>query len=229
LEIIPGLQKNLQGLALWTLGCSSLKENRDVVLHSKAKFSAWGDCIMMINQTPRARRRTNLVSKSSLLSISYLALETMLGASGASAQSASQTSGAPLPPVTVTAPEAKRRANVTPVRSTDRSAQRRRSQAARRPEPTAAPKATAVSQDARTGTVGVYANSTSVATKTNTPLVNIPQSLSVITRDFIRDQAPIATNWSFAASIPARTSSSTASATTFSTFAISTTRKASRY
>ena len=42
-------------------------------------------------------------------------------------------------------------------------------------------------QDARTGTVGVYANSTSVATKVNTPMVNIPQSLSVVTREFISD------------------------------------------
>ena len=47
-----------------------------------------------------------------------------------------------------------------------------------------------MSQDARTGTIGIYANSTSVATKTNTPLIDIPQSLSVITKDFIRDQAP---------------------------------------
>ncbi len=46
----------------------------------------------------------------------------------------------------------------------------------------------ALSQDARTGTVGVYADSTSVATKTNTPLINIPQSLSVLTKDFIRDR-----------------------------------------
>ena len=44
-------------------------------------------------------------------------------------------------------------------------------------------------QDARTGTVGVYANSTSVATKTNTPLINIPQSINVVTKDFIRDQS----------------------------------------
>ena len=101
-----------------------------------------------------------------------------------------QASGASLPPVTVTAPEAKRRAaNTTPVRSSNRSAQRRRSQVARQPEPAAAPKTNFVSQDARTGTVGIYANSTSVATKTNTPLVDIPQSLSVITKDFIRDQA----------------------------------------
>jgi outer membrane receptor for ferric coprogen and ferric-rhodotorulic acid len=45
----------------------------------------------------------------------------------------------------------------------------------------------ALSQDARTGTVGVYSNSTSVATKVNTPLVNIPQSVSVLTKDFIKD------------------------------------------
>ncbi|HEY7244370.1 MAG TPA: TonB-dependent siderophore receptor [Xanthobacteraceae bacterium] len=42
-------------------------------------------------------------------------------------------------------------------------------------------------QDARTGTVGVYANSTSAATKINTPLVNIPQSLTVVTKEFISD------------------------------------------
>ena len=46
-------------------------------------------------------------------------------------------------------------------------------------------------QDARTGTVGYIANSTSVATKTNTPLLNIPQSVTVLTKDFIKDQAPL--------------------------------------
>jgi catecholate siderophore receptor len=35
---------------------------------------------------------------------------------------------------------------------------------------------------------GVYAGSTSVATKSNTPLLDIPQSIAVITRGFIRDQ-----------------------------------------
>ena len=43
-------------------------------------------------------------------------------------------------------------------------------------------------RNAKTGTVGVYANSTPVATKTNTPLVNIPQSVTVVTKEFIRDQ-----------------------------------------
>ncbi|HET7848112.1 MAG TPA: TonB-dependent siderophore receptor, partial [Pseudolabrys sp.] len=37
-------------------------------------------------------------------------------------------------------------------------------------------------------TSGVYANSTSVATKTDTPLIDIPQSLSVVTKQFIQDQ-----------------------------------------
>src|SRR3984893_16836203 len=44
-------------------------------------------------------------------------------------------------------------------------------------------------QAGRTGEVGVYQNSTSAATKVNTPLVNIPQSLSIITKEFIADNA----------------------------------------
>src|SRR5262249_33455566 len=58
------------------------------------------------------------------------------------------------------------------------------------PDPSAAIQAAwpaSGTQDARTGTVGIYANSTPVATKINTPLVDIPQSLSVITREFIND------------------------------------------
>src|SRR5277367_272402 len=144
---------------------------------------------MMTDNTLQTRRPTNLTTKLLLLSISYLAMETLLGASGASAQSVSQTSGSPLPPVTVVAPEAKRRAASAPAQHADRGTQRRRAQTRSQLEPAAAPKPFAVSQDARTGTVGIYANSTSVATKTNTPLLNIPQSLSVITKDFIRDQS----------------------------------------
>jgi catecholate siderophore receptor len=144
--------------------------------------------MMANNNTLRTRRRTNLISKSLFLSISYLALETVLGVSAVSAQSAPQTSGAPLPPVTVTAPEATRRTSNGPAKHADRGPRRRRVQTARRPEQAAQPVPFMISQDARTGTVGIYANSTSVATKTNTPLLDIPQSLSVITKDFIRDQ-----------------------------------------
>jgi catecholate siderophore receptor len=43
--------------------------------------------------------------------------------------------------------------------------------------------------EARTGTVGYYSNSTSVATKTNTPLLNIAQSVNVVPKQMIEDQA----------------------------------------
>jgi len=112
----------------------------------------------------------------------------------ASAQTAGDTAQAKpdteLPPVQVIAPEAPRHSTTRPAQRADRGGSRRRSQTARRPEAQPAAKPFTESYDARTGTVGIYANSTSVATKTNTPLVNIPQSVSVITREFITDQNP---------------------------------------
>ena len=168
---------------------------------------------------------------------------------GADDDSATGRGASQLPPVQVTAPEEQHRANSAPAQRAERGGQRRRAQAARRPpqsEP--APKAFTELQDARTGTVGVYANSTSVATKTNTPLVNIPQSVTVVTKDFIRDQSfqsvtevtrtspalrfirarATATSSSSAASTPAPISTSTAFAMTSSISAISTTRRASK-
>jgi catecholate siderophore receptor len=94
-----------------------------------------------------------------------------------------------LPPISVTAPEAKPAAGPSIAKRADRGTRKPRPQVARQTEQPPPPKELAQSQDARTGTVGYYTNSTSVATKTNTPLVNIPQSLSVITKDFIRDQS----------------------------------------
>ena len=44
-------------------------------------------------------------------------------------------------------------------------------------------------QASPSGQTGYVTTNTSTATKTNTPLVNVPQSVSVITKDFIRDQA----------------------------------------
>jgi catecholate siderophore receptor len=130
-----------------------------------------------------------------LLSVSYVALGMLAGMQKTRAQSApavQQTSEVPapsLPPVTITAPEEKRRAitSPSPARASNGGA-RRRSQTARRPEPAAAPKPFAVTHDVRTGAVGYYANSTATATKTNTPLIDVPQSVSVLTKDFIQDQ-----------------------------------------
>src|SRR5258705_5992221 len=132
--------------------------------------------------------RIRFVAKAALLSVSC----TALGFLSDIAQVRAQSSGASqLPPVEVSPPsEPKRRATGTSTsQRADRNAQRRRAQVARRPEPQPAPKSFGESQDARSGTVGIYANSTSTATKTNTPLVNIPQSVSVVTKDFIRDQS----------------------------------------
>ena len=93
-----------------------------------------------------------------------------------------------MPPINVTAPEVKRTGG-TPARTAGAGAARRRQQVARQVQPAAEPKPFVPSQDAKTGTVGYYTNSTPVATKTNTPIVNIPQSLTVISKEFIRDQS----------------------------------------
>jgi catecholate siderophore receptor len=132
------------------------------------------------------------ISKAALLSVSYAALGALTFTAAAQAQTATTTRSqaqSELPPVQITAPEVSRRANSTSAPRADRGGgPRSRSRAARQQEQPAAPKPFAVSQDAKTGTVGVYANSTSTATKTNTPLIDIPQSITVVTKDFIRDQ-----------------------------------------
>jgi catecholate siderophore receptor len=111
--------------------------------------------------------------------------QTQLEPSGA-AQPAQ--SGSQLPPISVTAPEVKRSTSA-PARHAASAGAKRRQQSSRQVQQQAEPKPFMQSQATRTGTVGVYSNSTSVATKSNTPLVNIPQSLSVLTKEFIGDQS----------------------------------------
>jgi catecholate siderophore receptor len=159
---------------------------------NRKKATGWLRSIATVNPVDE-KQKNNSVRKPSVfagmaISASCAALGVLECATAARAQTAAQA-GSQLPAIEVTAPEARRRADGPPATRADNAGRKRRSQTARRPEPTTAPKAFAVTQDARTGTVGIYANSTSVATKSNTPLVDIPQSLSVITRDFIRDQS----------------------------------------
>jgi catecholate siderophore receptor len=152
--------------------------------------------VMTMNDPLRPQLRTCIVSRSRWLSCSHLALSVAMGLSlalGTTSVRAQQvapgaTGASPLPPVTVNAPETKRRASRPSTQRADSGSRNRRSRAARRDVPQAAPARAADTQDARTGTVGIYANSTSVATKSNTALVNIPQSLSVLTKDVIKDQ-----------------------------------------
>ena len=147
---------------------------------------------------PRRCLQSNIITKAALLSVSYLVI-TLLGAGQSEAQSA-QPAASPsaLPAVTVDAPAQRaRRSGQTNKRTATTTVRRRSRVRAAQPRPPVAPvpatgpveaQAPASVQDARTGTLGVYANSTSVATKTNTPLINIPQSVSVVTRSFIKDQ-----------------------------------------
>ena len=139
-----------------------------------------------MTRTKLGLTRTSFFAKAALLSVSCAALGLL---SGSAVRAQSSDNQNQLPAIEVMSPkQLKRQATSAPtVQRASRGAQRR-SQAARAPEPQAAPKTFGISQEARTGTVGVYANSTSSATKTNTPLVDIPQSVAVVTKDFIRDQ-----------------------------------------
>jgi catecholate siderophore receptor len=133
-----------------------------------------------------------LVGVSALATVSYLAIA--VAAPPSHAQSA-------LPGVTVDAPvqrQVRRRtAPVVPQRPSVAVLRRRAPERSARTRtvtrtaatPVAPPTPTLQGQDAQTGTVGVYTNSTAIATKTNTPILNIPQSLNVVTKEQIKDQS----------------------------------------
>src|SRR6478752_7202777 len=101
-------------------------------------------------------------TRSGAVSVVALCLGTSLFAQPAAAQASPGVTN--LPPVSVDISKPKKRPKRVP-----RTAPR---VAAPVPRPPSAPPVE--TQATRTGTVGVYSNSTSVATKTNTPLVNIP-------------------------------------------------------
>src|SRR5262245_48223383 len=69
---------------------------------------------------------------------------------------------------------------------------RRPRQTTTTPAPAATPAPTAADlniQSGSAGTVGYLATRTTTGTKTDTPILNIPQSISVLTKEFIRDQS----------------------------------------
>ncbi len=100
------------------------------------------------------------------------------------AQSSAQSGAQNLPSVTVTAPEARRRAATTPQRRAPRSVQ-----AASRNKPQ--PQRNAGFVETPRGPVNGYvAGRSSSGTKTNTPIMETPQSVSVIGAEQIRDQKP---------------------------------------
>ena len=129
------------------------------------------------------------IAKAALLSVSYLAINVVAGglshAQTAQQSPATQSAPSQLPPVQIDEPTRKQR------RQRSQPSKRAGATAARRREtPRSTPPAQAsvwtTTYDTRTG--GNYTNSAAIVTKVNTPLINIPQSLTVLTKEFITDQ-----------------------------------------
>jgi len=141
--------------------------------------------------------RVGVVAKAAALSASTVAIAAAVAidsyAQAPSGPPAAQSGASQLPPIQIEEPSRKpRRTRAEPNRRPETAAERQRQTPPRTTPPAAPPSPVsnpANIYDARTGTVGIYTNSTAVATKTNTPLINIPQSVSVLTRDFIRDNS----------------------------------------
>ncbi|MBA7475422.1 hypothetical protein ES707_10792 [subsurface metagenome] len=125
-----------------------------------------------------------------VLTTSYLALG-IAATCTTKGHAQSDAAASNLPPVTVTAPDARPRSTTPSTTRDSRSSGRTRRTQVARPNETAPSEKPAFgpTQDARAGTVGVYSDSTSTATKTNTRVINIPQSVTVLTKDYIRDQS----------------------------------------
>lgn len=102
------------------------------------------------------------------------------------AQSNSGSASQSLPSVVVTSPE-KRTAATTTRRSQRPAAQ---SAASRRPQPKREAPATTVVENPRGAVQGYVAGRSMAGTKTNTPIMQTPQAISVIGSEQIRDQKP---------------------------------------
>ena len=119
--------------------------------------------------------RNGLVSLAALL-----CLGLPIDASHAQTQTAQAQGATPLPTVSVdiTKPKRRQKRAGTPVRRA----------APTPPQPQPQQANVGPTQASRSGTVGYITQRTTTGTKTDTPLINIPQSISVVTQEFIRDQ-----------------------------------------
>ena len=135
--------------------------------------------------------RTALASAASIIILAF---------AGTDVNAQQNTSGTPsteLPPVVVHAPNAPKvsRADKPTRQSSSSGASRRarhgtRTAAASSKPPAPAAQSAQVAQDPRGPINGYVAERSLTGTKTNTPIMETPQSISVIGRDEIRDQNP---------------------------------------
>jgi iron complex outermembrane receptor protein len=124
-----------------------------------------------------------LLSVAASATVSVLALWPLASFAQSNSGSAPQS----LPSVVVTSPE-KRTAGATARRSPRPAAQS--AAASRRPQPKREAPATTVVENPRGAVQGYVAGRSMAGTKTNTPIMQTPQSLSVIGSEQIRDQKP---------------------------------------
>lgn len=134
--------------------------------------------------TDSSRWQQNLLLSTSLVAVSLFGA---IASQPAAAQDA-KPGAATLPPVYIGSSNAPRVGRAPAQRA---SAARRsgRTRPVAQVEQPVKPPPSVNNQDARTGQVGYITNSVTSATKTNTPLINVPQQVTVLTKDFIKDQA----------------------------------------
>ncbi|MEH2533856.1 iron complex outermembrane receptor protein [Bradyrhizobium sp. AZCC 1588] len=124
----------------------------------------------------------DLLRVAALATVSVLALWPQ--STFAQSSSASQSGAQSLPPVVVASPEARRRAAAPERRQTRRATQTAQTN---RPQPQ---RGVGFVENPRGAVQGYVAGRSMAGTKTNTPIMETPQSLSVIGSEQIRDQKP---------------------------------------
>jgi iron complex outermembrane receptor protein len=134
-----------------------------------------------------ARRLGDIVKSRDLLRIAASATASVLvlWPQAPSAQSSPQPGAQSLPPVVIGAPEARRRAALPERRQTRRATPTTQSS-----KPPPQRESTIVVENPRGAVQGYVAGRSMAGTKTNTPIMQTPQSLSVIGSEQIRDQKP---------------------------------------
>jgi iron complex outermembrane recepter protein len=142
-------------------------------LKARQVLAGWGDALKFLDVLG--------VAASATASVLVLSPQAML------AQSSSGSAPQSLPSVVVTSPE--KRAVATTTRRSARPATQSAA-ASRRPQPKREAAAAPVVENPRGAVQGYVAGRSMAGTKTNTPIMQTPQSLSVIGSEQIRDQKP---------------------------------------
>lgn len=122
-----------------------------------------------------------------LVSASVVAMG-VLGGGNDRAAFAQNAPAATLPPVNIGEPNAPR-VRRTQEQRTSSARRGARSRAVVQAQQPVKPPPSVSNQDAKTGQSGYITRSVTSATRTNTPLINVPQQVTVLTKEFIKDQA----------------------------------------